>query len=67
MAAVELSHITKSFGDLKAVDDCSFSVEKGELFGSAGSQRGGQDHRHPLHAGYLQARFRRWSISWVER
>ena len=42
MAAVELSHITKSFGDLKAVDDCSFSVEKGELFGFLGPNGAGK-------------------------
>ncbi len=42
MAAVELSHITKSFGELKAVDDCSFSVEKGELFGLLGPNGAGK-------------------------
>ena len=42
MAAVELSHITKSFGSLKAVDDCSFSVEKGELFGLLGPNGAGK-------------------------
>jgi ABC-2 type transport system ATP-binding protein len=42
MPAVELSHITKSFGDLKAVDDCSFSVEKGELFGLLGPNGAGK-------------------------
>ena len=42
MPAVELSHITKSFGTLKAVDDCSFSIEKGELFGLLGPNGAGK-------------------------
>ena len=42
MNSVELTHITKSFGDLKAVDDCSFSVEKGELFGLLGPNGAGK-------------------------
>ncbi len=42
MPAVEISHITKSFGSLKAVDDVSFSIEKGELFGLLGPNGAGK-------------------------
>ena len=42
MPAVELTHITKSFGTLKAVDDCSFTIEKGELFGLLGPNGAGK-------------------------
>ena len=42
MPAVELTRITKSFGTLKAVDDCSFSIEKGELFGLLGPNGAGK-------------------------
>ncbi|HEX7621130.1 MAG TPA: ATP-binding cassette domain-containing protein [Anaerolineales bacterium] len=42
MPAVDLSHITKSFGPVKAVDDVSFSVEKGELFGLLGPNGAGK-------------------------
>jgi ABC-2 type transport system ATP-binding protein len=42
MNAVGLSHITKSFGELKAVDDVSFTVEKGELFGLLGPNGAGK-------------------------
>jgi len=31
MADVELSHVTKSWGGAPAVDDISFSVERGHL------------------------------------
>jgi len=33
MQTVEISHISKSFGSLKAVDVVSFEFEKGEIFG----------------------------------
>jgi ABC-2 type transport system ATP-binding protein len=42
MPTVELSHISKSFGDLKAVDDVSFDVEKGEIFGLLGPNGAGK-------------------------
>jgi ABC-2 type transport system ATP-binding protein len=42
MPTVELSHISKSFGALKAVDDVSFEVEKGELFGLLGPNGAGK-------------------------
>ncbi len=42
MPAIELTHITKSFGTVKAVDDVSFSVEKGELFGLLGPNGAGK-------------------------
>lgn len=29
---IEIEHLRKSFGSIKAVDDLSFSVKKGELF-----------------------------------
>lgn len=31
MNSIEIKHLTKSFGDIKAVDDLSFSVEKGDF------------------------------------
>ena len=36
MYSVETKSLTKSFGDVTAVDDVSFSVEKGEIFGFLG-------------------------------
>ncbi len=42
MPVIELSHLSKSFGALKAVDDVSFSVEKGELFGLLGPNGAGK-------------------------
>jgi ABC-2 type transport system ATP-binding protein len=42
MPTVELSHISKSFGELKAVDDVTFDVEKGEIFGLLGPNGAGK-------------------------
>src|SRR5512139_2474327 len=42
MPTVEISHISKSFGELKAVDDCSFEVERGEIFGLLGPNGAGK-------------------------
>jgi ABC-2 type transport system ATP-binding protein len=42
MPTVEISHISKSFGALKAVDDVSFEVEKGEIFGLLGPNGAGK-------------------------
>jgi ABC-2 type transport system ATP-binding protein len=42
MPTVELNHISKSFGAVKAVDDVSFNVEKGEIFGLLGPNGAGK-------------------------
>lgn len=42
MSSVEISNISKSFGTLKAVDDVTFNVERGELFGLLGPNGAGK-------------------------
>ncbi|EHQ36393.1 ATP-binding cassette domain-containing protein [Methanoplanus limicola] len=42
MNSIELKEITKIFGDLTAVDNVSFSVKKGELFGLLGPNGAGK-------------------------
>jgi ABC-2 type transport system ATP-binding protein len=42
MSAVELTHITKTFGPVRAVDDVSFALEPGELFGLLGPNGAGK-------------------------
>ena len=42
MKAVELLNVSKSFGAVKAVDDVSFSVEKGEFFALLGPNGAGK-------------------------
>jgi ABC-2 type transport system ATP-binding protein len=42
MAAIEIEHLHKSYGDLVAVDDVSLSVEPGESFGIIGVNGAGK-------------------------
>jgi ABC-2 type transport system ATP-binding protein len=42
MNSVEISHIVKSFGSVRAVNDVSFTVEKGEIFGLLGPNGAGK-------------------------
>ena len=40
--AIEVSHLVKAFGSFRAVDDISFSVKKGEIFGFLGANGAGK-------------------------
>ena len=42
MSAILVEHIAKHFGTVKALDDISFSVDKGELFGFIGPDGAGK-------------------------
>ncbi|MFC7177178.1 ABC transporter ATP-binding protein [Halosegnis marinus] len=42
MAAIELSHLTKRYGDVLALDDVSLTVEAGEVFGFLGPNGAGK-------------------------
>jgi ABC-2 type transport system ATP-binding protein len=41
-AAIEVEHIVKKYGDFTAVDDVSFSVQEGEIFGLLGPNGAGK-------------------------
>ena len=42
MNSIEIKHLTKTFGDIKAVDDLSFTVEKGTFFSFLGVNGAGK-------------------------
>ncbi|WP_127754521.1 ribosome-associated ATPase/putative transporter RbbA [Devosia sp. 1566] len=52
--AIEAQHLTKRFGDFTAVDDVSFSIGKGEIFGFLGSNGCGKTTTMKLLTGLLE-------------
>lgn len=40
--SIEVEHLVKAFGDFRAVDDISFSVKRGEIFGFLGANGAGK-------------------------
>lgn len=50
---LEASHLTKKFGELVAVNDLSFSVEKGQVYGIAGPNGAGKSTVYNLITGYF--------------
>jgi ABC-2 type transport system ATP-binding protein len=42
MSAIEVDHLTKKFGDLVAVDEITFQVQEGEIFGLLGPNGAGK-------------------------
>ncbi|MDA3884565.1 MAG: ABC transporter ATP-binding protein [Candidatus Delongbacteria bacterium] len=42
MKSIEIKHISKSYGDITAIDDLSFEVNKGEIFGLIGPDGSGK-------------------------
>lgn len=53
--AMEAHHLTKRFGDFVAVDDVSFTIAQGEIFGFLGSNGCGKSTTMKMLTGLLQA------------
>ena len=51
---VELDHLCRSFGDLRAVDDISLTVNKGEVLGFLGPNGAGKTTTMRMLAGFLK-------------
>jgi ABC-2 type transport system ATP-binding protein len=61
-AVLELSHLTKRYGDLQALRDLSFTVEPGEIFGFVGANGAGKTTTMRVVLGVLEADS--GSVSW---
>jgi hypothetical protein len=55
---IEVEHLRKTYGSLVAVDDVSFAVSEGEIFGLLGPQWRREDHDRGVRAGPAPLRFR---------
>ena len=53
--SVEVSNLTKIFGEQKAVNNISFKVEKGEIVGFLGPNGAGKSTTMKMITGYLEA------------
>jgi ABC-2 type transport system ATP-binding protein len=53
MSLLDVSHLRKTFGSLVAVEDVSFSVEPGEIFGLLGPNGAGKSTTMNMLAGLL--------------
>jgi ribosome-dependent ATPase len=53
--AIEAAHLTRRFGDFTAVDDVSFRIERGEIFGFLGSNGCGKSTTMKMMTGLLAA------------
>ena len=52
---VEVKHLTKCYGDIKAVDDISFTVETGEVLGFLGPNSAGKSTTMNMITGYISS------------
>jgi ribosome-dependent ATPase len=52
-SAIEANHLTKKFGDFTAVDDVSFNIPRGEIFGFVGSNGCGKTTTMKMLTGLL--------------
>ena len=52
--AIEVQHLKKSFGELKAVQGVDFAVEKGEIFSLLGPNGAGKSTTISMLSGLLQ-------------
>ena len=51
---IEISHLSKSYGDIKAVNDLSFSVYRGELFAFLGVNGAGKSTTISIMCGQIK-------------
>jgi ABC-2 type transport system ATP-binding protein len=51
--SIEAEHLSRRFGDFLAVDDVSFHVEKGEIFGYLGANVAGTSTTNRMLIGLL--------------
>jgi ABC-2 type transport system ATP-binding protein len=64
--AIEVAHLTRTFGHFRAVDDVSFDVRRGEVFGFLGSNGAGKSTTIRMLCGLLTPTSGRASIDGID-
>ena len=54
-AAIEIRHLTKDYGNLRAVDDLSFTAAAGEIIALLGPNGAGKSTLMNMITGYLES------------
>ena len=49
---LKIDHLTKIYGEKKAVDDLSLHIQAGEIYGFIGHKCGRQDHHPQVRGGH---------------
>ena len=52
---IEIQNLTKTYGKIKAVDDISFTVEKGEILGFLGPNGAGKSTTMNILTGFISS------------
>ena len=60
---IEVSHLTKKYGGHLAVDDVSFTVEDGQIYGLLGPNGAGKSTIMNILRGYLSGTCGRYRVS----
>ncbi len=63
---IEVEHLTKKYGDLTAVNDLGFKVEKGRIWGLLGPNAAGKTTTMRILTGYLPATDGRATVSGID-
>ena len=63
---ITVEHLVKQYGDFRAVDDLSFTVEKGEILGFLGPNGAGKSTTMNMLTGYLSSTSGKCSIDGID-
>ena len=61
---ISVKHLTKCYGEFTAVDDLSFEIDEGHVYGFLGPNGAGKSTTMNLHSGGLSATSGQLTMEW---